>query len=323
MAEVSDGGLESKKRLKHILNAVDRALRWFNHPLVRRITAIVLTLPAVASMIVLLAVNWDTLTTWEWRVRPMPLVISFVAYVVALTTAILAWGQIMNTLGSPVPWRQHVRIYCITNLARRLPGALGHVAGRVILYDDKDTTSRSVIVVGSGLELILTALSGLSLGLLVWPGAVKRFSQPIWIVGGIALGLLIVHPRVIRTLLARLGNGTKAIDRLRYRRILGWLSIYGTIWLAGGIVLFALIEAIYPIPLEWLPRVVGAWSLSGMIAIVTAILPVGLGLRELTLGLFLASFLPEGIAIVIAILSRLILSLYELVGVLIAHRVTR
>ena len=58
-------------------------------------------------------------------------------------------------------------------------------------------------------------------------------------------------------------------------------------------------------------------TVKGVVSVVMAILPVGLGFRELALGLLLTSFLPDGIAILIAILARLLLTLYELIWVLI------
>lgn len=320
---VSTGGVQGLKAgwsivRGHIREAMGQGFRWLSRPKVRHVIMIGLTLMAMASLVILLRANWGTLASREWRVRPVPLALSFVAYSVALGMAIWAWGQIMNTLGTPVRWRQHIRIYCITNLARRLPGVLWHVVGRVALYDEKEA-SKTVISVGSGLELILTALSGLGVGIMAWPGSVDQLFHPMWIVGGLALGLLAVHPRVLHVLLTRLGVSVGASGELRYRQVLGWLLIYGLIWLMGGLVLFALIETIYPVSLEWLPRTVGAWSLSGMVAVVAAVLPVGLGFRELTLSLLLATFLPEGIALVTAILSRLLLTLYELIWALITH----
>lgn len=299
-----------------------RVRRWLAHPWLRRGLTIALTMVAILSLAGLLYANWPTLVAFDWQVRPIPLAFSFLAYSLALALAILVWGRIMNAVGTDIPWREHIRVYCITNLARRLPGVFWYVVGRVFLYDQAKT-SKTAISVASALELILMGLSGLMVGAFAWPGMVGEYLDPVWIVGGVVLSLVAIHPRVLALPLHWLGDKHRLHmqRKLGYRTVLGWLLLYGGVWLAGGIVLFGLIETLYPLPLALLPRVVGAWSLSGLVAVLAAALPVGVGLRELTLGLLLADILPEGIAIVVAILARLLLTFYELVWVLVVYRI--
>jgi uncharacterized membrane protein YbhN (UPF0104 family) len=295
-----------------------RGLSWIGHPYVRRALTLGLTVLAFASLGVLLYANWDTLRTYNWQIRPWPLLISFLLYTLALALAIFLWGQIMNRLGTPIPWHEHVRVYCVSNLARRIPGPLWHVVGRVILYDP-ERANKSVIALGSGLELVLTALSSLVVGIVAWPGEASQVLNPLWIAGVVILSLVVIHPKILNVGLRWLGSSQSESFGwdLSYRRVLSWLVLYGLVWILGGLMLFALIQMIYPVPLARLPQTIGAWSLSGMVSVVMAILPVGLGFRELALGLLLTNFLPDGIAILIAILARLLLTLYELIWVLI------
>ena len=83
--------------------------------------------------------------------------------------------------------------------------------------------------------------------------------------------------------------------------------------------MYLLIGAIYPVSFAQLPSTIGAWSLSGMVSVVAAFLPVGLGLRELALGLLLSSFLPDGLGIVVAVITRLLFTLYEVLWALLAQ----
>jgi uncharacterized membrane protein YbhN (UPF0104 family) len=299
-------------------------LRLTAHPRVRRGITIALTLVAIASMGALLYANWDTLRTFEWHIRPLPLALSFAFYSLALAFALLAWGSIMSSLGTSVPWREHIRVYCISNLARRLPGVLWHVVGRIALYDH-EKAGPAAISVGSGLELVLMTLSGIALSMMTWPAMAAERLHPGWIVGGLVLGLALIHPRVLRIPLqwVRASAETVPRPRLRYRQVLGWLLLYGGSWLAGGIVLYFLIAAVYPVSLAQLPSTIGAWSLSGMVSMVAAFLPVGLGLRELALGLLLSSFLPDGLAIVVAVIARLLFTLYEVLWALLAQALSK
>ncbi len=297
-----------------------RGWKYLTRPQVQRGIAITLTALTAAGLGIFLYNNLEALRNVEWQFTPYPLVLSFAAYSLALGLAILIWSQVMAALGLRTPWMTHVYVYCVTNLAKRIPGVLWYVAGRLILYPD-NPVNKWAISVGSALELVLTVISGAVVGLTLWPGAVAGFFDPLWFVVVIAAGLVAVHPRIIRSLLRWLGaeQGQVAARSLQYRQILVWSGMYGGIWLAGGVVLFALIQVVYPIPFGWLPRVIGAWSLSGMVSIVSVLLPLGLGLRELTLGLLLATFLPDGVALVIAILARLVLTAYELIWVLVVY----
>lgn len=301
---------------------VRRGLGHLSHPRVRRGVTLTLTVLAIVGLGTLLHNNWDTLRTFEWQFRPVPFLTSFLLYSLALGLAILAWGKMMTALGTQISWRTHIRVYSITNLARRLPGMLWYVAGRLVLYEE-DKASRMAISVASALELVLIALSGLMIGVALWPGAISEFLNPLWIAGIVVLSLIAIHPKVIRIPLRWFGAEREhiAATQLRYGQVLIWLCLYGGVWLAGGFVLFALIQTVYPVSLTWLPQVIGAWSLSGMVSVVAAFLPVGLGLRELALGLLLAAFLPEGIAIIIALLARLLLTFYELLWALTVQRV--
>lgn len=304
-------------RLRRLMR---HSLRWAADSRVRRAITVALTLVAVASMAALLRANWDTLRAFEWHIRPIPLLLSFLAYSITLAFAILAWGSIMISLGTSVPWREHVRIYSVSNLARRLPGVLWHVVGRIALYDH-EKAGPAAISVGSALEIVLMTLSGIALALMTWPTMTTEQVQPALIVGGLLLGLALIHPRVLSIPLrwVRVPREAALRPRLRYRQTLGWLILYGGSWLAGGIIVYAVIATIYPLSFAQLLPTIGAWSLSGMVSMVAAFLPVGLGLRELALGLLLSSFLPDGLGIVVAIAIRLLLTFYEVLWVLLAH----
>ena len=98
------------------------------------------------------------------------------------------------------------------------------------------------------------------------------------------------------------------------------LTIYAAVWLSGGVVLFFLIRAIYPIEWTALPFVIQAWTLSGLASYIAFFAPTSLGIRELTLAAMLSLVIPLSVAIVIVILIRLWLMGNELLWALIFYR---
>lgn len=302
------------------LAALRRSQQWARRASVRRVIAVALSAVAMLGLAAIVYDNWGTLRVFDWQIRFGPLLLTYPVYSLALALAILGWGGILRALGSSGSWGEHVRVYCVSNLARRLPGVLWYVVGRVVLYDPAKT-SQGAISFGSALELVLTALAGLLVSAAAWPRALGSVIHPLWVLTAVVCCLVVLHPRVLTGIWRWLGRGSPdgGLQKPHYAQMLAWLLLYAAVWVAGGVVLFGLIATLYPAPLSWLPATIGAWSLSGMIAVVTAVLPVGFGLRELTLGLLLAGFMPEGLAIVVAILTRLLLTVYELLWVLLIH----
>jgi len=156
----------------------------------------------------------------------------------------------------------------------------------------------------------LIALAGITIGGVFRPKSILYLD---WWVGipAILLGLTIVHPRVLKPLLSYLK--VHGSYELRYIHTINWLLFYFLIWMVGGVALYLMIISFYPLNFIGLPNVIGAWCLSGSVAILMVFLPVGLGLRELTLGLLLSSILPPGISALIAILSRILFTIFEIV----------
>jgi hypothetical protein len=191
----------------------------------------------------------------------------------------------------------------------------GYIAGRLVLYDER--TTKTTISFASALELSLVALAGITIGAVFRPNSILNLD---WWVGipAITLGLTIVHPRVLKPLLSFLK--VPGIYELRYIHTIVWLLSYFLVWIVGGVALYLMIISFFPLNISGLPTVIGAWCISGSVALLMVFLPVGLGLRELTLGLLLSSILPPAISAVIAILSRILFTIFEIILAGIASR---
>lgn len=320
-AERSSAEPVKQARLLSASRFITRVLGWFSEPKARRLFAAAMGLFTIGVLAAFMYANRTTLMSWHWQLRLLPLLASFVAYSLALGFAILAWGQIMNSLGKPVAWREHFRVYSITNLARGLPGPLLHVAGRLMYYG-KDRGTIAVVSIGSGLEILLTVLAALLVSLLTLSSErVGGVISPIWIIVVLIIGLGALHPRLASALVRRAsGAGDEDSEiRLNYWQTFRWLIWYGADWIMGGLMFFALIGALTPISPRQLPYVIGAWSLAGLVSVLTSFLPVSLGIRELALSLLLMEILPSGVAVVFAILSRILLTLYVVAWASVAY----
>jgi hypothetical protein len=252
------------------------------------------------------------------RIGPLDLIGAFAIYTIALLVAIGAWIVIHGTLSGYWNTYQHVRIYCLTTVTRRLPGTFWYVLGRIVMYEYYGVR-RSITAIAGGIEFAATVLGGLLVAVVTWPLLMStQMLDPIWLFLPLLIGGAILNPPVVRVLVRRLSPG-QDISHIRYRFILGAILLLAAVWIIGGLLLFVLTNAIHPLPLSMLPGVIGAWSIAGVAATtIFSFLPFGLGATEITLATVLSPFLPIGEALIVALLMRALLTICELLYGLIA-----
>ncbi len=251
-------------------------------------------------------------------INPLGIGLSFIAYSGALALAILGWSAIVSRMTNVRGLKRHIKVYCYTNLARRIPGAFWYVLGRAHLYRN-DGAGIVSISAASALEMMLIILSGLmsyalsSLGR--WP------TQWTWgLMAAIGVGLVVIHPRLLQWILSKVKRA-HIVEHIRYRDVAFWLAVYTSGWVMGGLTLFSVVWAIQPLDLIQAPGVIACWSLSGAISTLVIFLPSGLGVREATLSMLLLPFAPAPLAVTIALMMRVLITLYEIVWALVAVRI--
>jgi hypothetical protein len=255
--------------------------------------------------------NWTALAAFQWKINYLQMALSFIIYTFDLTLAVLGWSLIVSKLAGFSNFRKNLKIYCYSNIASRLPGTVWYIVGRAYLYEQQGI-AKSVISIGSLLEMVLIILSGILTYFLFLPflSPVSALRNPLPLIAVLLLGLLLTHPVTLRAILKRFAR-TKAPYGLRYQDTLVWLGIYVIVWTVGGLVLYSAINVFYPLPLTQLPGVIGAWTLSGVAASLVFLIPSGLGIRELTLSFLLSYYIPAPLAIVVALGMRVGLTTYE------------
>ena len=255
--------------------------------------------------------NWTALAAFQWKINYFQMALSFIFYTFDLTLAVLGWSLIVSKLAGFSNLRKNLKIYCYSNMARRLPGTVWYIIGRAYLYEQQGI-AKSVISIGSLLEMVLIILSGIFAYFLFLPflSPISALRNPLPLIAILLLGLLLTHPAILRAILQRFAQA-KAPDNLRYRDTLAWLGIYIVVWVVGGLVLYSAVNVFYPLPLTQLPGVIGAWTLSGVAASLVFLIPSGLGIRELTLSFLLSHYIPTPLAIMVALGMRVGLTVYE------------
>lgn len=232
-------------------------------------------------------------------------------YLMALGCAALNWIIIIRSFDRRVNWWTHLRIYLTTLAARRLPGTLWYIGGRVYLYRQLGI-SWITISVASGIEMVLEIVLGVILGLLLLPFGLKLPPSewiPLSIIG--LIGSLALHPKILTRLMQRIGKtlpiGIKASQSIY------WFLTYMGLKLASGMMITQMIQAFQPITYTQTIIVIGAWAVASAAGTLTVFLPSSFGFTELTFTALLSTFIPITLSATIAILIRLLTTLAEMI----------
>ena len=129
---------------------------------------ICITLLSIVILFLLFKANLDDLLGLVRQISFLPLLVTLPVYILVLYGSSLAWSRIMNDLRVKLPSRQHQLIYVVTNAAKRIPGSLWHVVGRVAWYNQLGISKR-LTTLANVLEYVLVLLSGMVLSLFLFP----------------------------------------------------------------------------------------------------------------------------------------------------------
>ena len=292
-------------------------------------------LPVVILVLFLQQVknNWSQLTAHTFQWNPWLLALAFLGFMLQELSYGLIWQNILARLGARLGLRMCLRIYLASEFVRYIPGNVWHVLTR-ILWVSKYGVSRPIAFASMTIELVTKIAAGVlvfSASLLFWRdfGAIGSVLHgPLVDILGIAsifALLVILHPRVLNGLLnqaLRLLKRDPVRLGLRYRDILLITLAWCASWFVAGCAFYVLLLALWPsAPLAALPICIGIYALAWDIGFVSFITPSGLGFREAAIvGLFaLALPLPAGLATIMALLSRFVSTIAEVICVSIAY----
>lgn len=257
--------------------------------------------------------SWDAVKTFDWQIRYLFLIPSFLLFLVQLAVIVWGWQSIMDILTQRIPFLDHLRIYSYTNLLRRIPaGFIWLVTGRVVAYKERQVPAR-VSALGSFLEFLLAVLAGLPLAALAATGLglLSPVAGILLTVVALALELSVIHPTVLQKLILLVRRHSLEIE-LTYRSTLTWALIYTAVWLISGTGLYLVACLFTQMSIDWLPTMIGVWVLASLVAYLTLLSPSGLGVKELSLTLLLSIVLPDPLPLLIALAVRVIWTVYDL-----------
>jgi len=239
--------------------------------------------------------------------------------------SVYGWRLILKRLNISLSFLKGLRIFFYSELGKYLPGKIWAWAGR-LYFCEKIGIPNSKTFVSMVLELALTVISGIFIFLisLLFSSRFRMDINPFLLIVVAILIITVIHPkilvRIINVFLRLLKKQPIKID-LDFSQILIMTAYYCIIWFCFGIAFYFLINSVTFITPSKIPIITGSFAISSTIGVMALFAPAGLGVREGILAVLLNNFFPISLAILISLLSRIWVSIGEMVMVGISTRI--
>jgi glycosyltransferase 2 family protein len=271
---------------------------------------------AVGLAVYGLASQWTTVRADLGKLAAYDVIGAALCVLAGLGCMLLAWRALLADLGSPLPLPAAIRVMFIGQLGKYVPGAVWALAAQVELARDYDVPRRrsataslvgmaTTLVVGLVAAGVMMPLTSASAARHYWwvlaitPFAVACLYPPV-IKFGLDLVLRVVHRAPLE----------KSVSLPGMARALAWTTLG---WLFYGAHAYLLISEFAGHGAHVLALSLGGYALAWSVGFLIIFFPGGIGPRELALIVVLAPVMPSASALVIALASRVVMTIGDLV----------
>lgn len=249
------------------------------------------------------------------RLGPGWPLLALACLVLGLLATAMAWRTLLADLGSRLPVSVAARVFFLGQLGKYLPGSVWAFVGQMELARAHGVP-RSRTGAAGLLAVLLSLVTGLGLAALILPFAAATVARSYaWALALGGLLLLALHPRLVNPALDR-------VLRLAGRQPLehpltGRGVLLASAWGLLGWLLFGLHAWVLAVPLgagsgRGLILALGGFALAWCAGFLVVVAPAGAGVREVVLVATLAPVLDGPPALVVALVSRLLFTVADL-----------
>ena len=261
------------------------------------------------------AKRWDSVRDYASRLSVAATGVSMVAVLGAIWCSFLCWRAVLADFGSRVPVSGGMRIFFVGQLGKYLPGKLWPILTQTRLGAEYGVPKRSSGA-AAGVFMLLVLGTGLIIGVATLPflGA-QAFERYWWALAVLPAALVAMHPRCVNWGLGR------ALRMMRRDPMPQPLTPRGTaraafwclpMWALFGVHTWALALDLGGGGLPLLLRLTGVFAASWSIGFMLLVAPAGAGPREAAFIVLLGTTLPTAQATVIALVSRLLITVGDI-----------
>jgi glycosyltransferase 2 family protein len=268
--------------------------------------------------------DWHSLRDALASLGFLPVIGALAAVLAALAAAMQVWRVLLRALGSPLPARPAARIMFISQLGKYLPGSIWPVLAQMELGTEYQVP-RHRSASASILTMLLTVLTGLLTALVALP-FVAGSTNYVWALLAAPALLVLLVPRVLNAALNKVMTVAKRPPlevELTGRAVaaaLGWSFVS---WAFYGLQIWLMVHALGAPAGKAALLALGGFAFAWTVGFLAVFAPAGAGVRDVLLALTLGLVIGHGAALAIALVSRVLATIADLLTAGVAAAFTR
>jgi len=262
-----------------------------------------------------IASDWSQVQAGLSRLGPVPFLVGLVCVLAALLAQMQVYREVLGALGSPLPMRLAAQILFIGQLGKYLPGSVWPVMAQMEL-GAAHRVPRARSASASVLAMLLSLVTGILVGLVMLPFG-GRASSYWWVFLFAPVILACLHPKVQKRLLDRLLRLAKRppLERPLTGRAIAVAAAWCLVaWVCFGLQIWVLARWLGLTGASGVLLAIGGFAFAWSAGFLVVFAPAGAGVRELVLVALLSPFIGSGNAWAVALVSRLLMTLGDLVS---------
>ena len=272
-----------------------------------------------------IADDWTQVQNGLTTLGPAALGGALVLTIAAWSVMMIAWRGLLADAGSPLPVRASSRIFFLGQLGKYVPGSVWPVVAQMELG-----RAHKVPRVRSATAAILATLVSLVAALLTAAATLPFASGAatddyLWAFAAVPVLVVGLHPRVANPVLKRLFRLAKRppLERDLTGRTIATATARGVVaWTIAGLHVWLLAVRLGAPPGQTFLFATGGFAFAWSVGFIFVLAPAGAGVRELILIAALTPVLDPGKATAVAVASRLVTIVADLVAAGIAASLT-
>jgi hypothetical protein len=259
--------------------------------------------------------HWHEIRAYPWEIAPRPLLAATLLAGLSLVLSGWIWTAVVRSMGERVDFRHGMPVWFVSALARYVPGKLWQISGMMYLSRRQGINALHALGANFLMQILVVAIGAFAF-VATLPAQVAAVGGP-WAgvaVAAVAALLVVLYlspafEHVYARVLSRLGQPPPATRFTIPQKLLFGLAT-AVMWLLWGASFWLFLDATTrrAPPLGVAIGICAAGYVGGFLAFIS---PGGLGVRESLYAVLLGPYVPASVALAVALLNRVWLTLIE------------
>ncbi|MCC6265260.1 MAG: flippase-like domain-containing protein [Bryobacterales bacterium] len=259
--------------------------------------------------------NWAQIREYPWQFDFPLLALATLFTSTWFFVRTWIWWQLVREMHEHVPYWPAFRVFMISEVARYVPGKIWQYVSRIYLaqrYHIPPALTLTSALVELLMVMVAAGVVTLANASRILPSLEEQY-RPLFLLALLA-ALVLVHPKSLKLwsrVLAKFLRQEWVPFDVRYSHLVMILAASLLTWALSGYGFALFVQALTHGTDQHTVQLATVYAASWLIGLLAIVVPAGVGVREGTMTLLLAVIMPHPTAAVIAIASRLWITLLE------------